>query len=100
MELPRLQIIWEKYRDQGFDVVAIESNCDTDRAQAFIAKAGLEFSCLENGEGNDDVVNNVFRISGYPTTWIVDRQGRILYRHYGWEDGQEKEIEEEVLSLL
>ncbi len=100
MELPRLQTIWENYRDQGFDVVAIESNRDTERAQAFIAKAGLEFPCLENGEGDDDVVNNVFRIQGYPTTWVVDRQGRIMYRHYGWEAGEEKVIEEEVLGLL
>jgi thiol-disulfide isomerase/thioredoxin len=100
VELPRLQTIREKYQDQGFEVIAIESNRETERALAFIAKAGLEFPCVENGEGDDDVVNQVFRIQGYPTSWVVDRQGRIMFRHYGWHDGEEKEIEAEVLSLL
>jgi len=100
VELPRLQTLFESYGDQGLDVIAIESNRETERAQSFIRKAGLEFLCLENGEGDDDVVREVFNIQGYPTSWIVDRQGRIMYRHYGWEEGEEKEIEAEVLSLL
>ncbi len=100
MELPRLQIIWETYRDRGLEVVAIESNRDTERALAFIEKAGLEFLCLENGEGDADVVNEVFRVQGYPTSWVVDRQGRVMYRHYGWEEGEEKKIEAEVQGLL
>ena len=100
MELPRLQTIWETHRDQGLEVVAIESNRETERALAFIEKAGLQFLCLENGEGDADVVNDVFLVQGYPTSWIVNRQGRIMYRHYGWHEGEEKEIEVEVLSLL
>ncbi len=100
MELPRLQELWEKYGSDGVDVVAIESNRETEQAMTFIDEAGLEFACLENGEGEADVVNGVFRIQGYPTSWVVDREGRIMYRHYGWEDGEEKEIEAEILSLL
>ena len=100
MELPRLQTMWETFRDRGFEVIAIESNRDTERALAFIAKAGLEFQCLENGEGDADVVNDVFRIQGYPTSWVVDREGRVMYRHFGWEEGEEKKIEAEILKLL
>jgi len=100
VELPRLQTIWETYRERGLDVIAIESSRETERSRKFIDEAGLEFPCLENGEGDGDVVNRGFRIQGYPTSWIVDRRGRIMYRHYGWEDGEEEAIEAEILKLL
>jgi peroxiredoxin len=100
VELPRLQTIWEKHRDQGFEVIAIESNRETKMAKKFIEEAGLEFTCLENGEGESEAVEGVFQVTGYPTSFIVDRQGRIVYFHAGFDEGDEKVIEEEVLSLL
>jgi peroxiredoxin len=100
VELPRLQTLWERHRDQGFEVIAIESNRETERAAQFIEEAGLKFTCLENGEGESEAVEGVFRVTGYPTSFIVDRRGRIMYYHLGFDEGDEKVIEEEVLSLL
>jgi len=100
VELPRLQTIWEKHRDKGFEVIAIESNRETERAAKFIEEAKLGFTCLENGEGDSDVVEGVFQVWGYPSSFIVDREGRIMYYHLGFDEGDEKVIEEEVLSLL
>jgi len=100
VELPRLQELWETYGIDGVEVIAIESNRQTDQATSFIEEAGLGFVCVENGVDDGEVVRSVFRIQGYPTSWIVDRNGRVMYRHYGWEDGEEKEIEAEILTLL
>ena len=100
MELPRLQTLWEKYRNEGLEMVAIESNRETEQAMNFIDEAGLEFTCLENGADDAEVVYDVFRVQGYPTSWVVDRQGRVMYRHFGFDEGDEKKIEAEVLSLL
>ena len=100
MELPRLQAIWEKHQDQGFEVIAIESNRETERAKRFIDEAGLGFTCLENGEGDSEAVETVFEVMGFPSSFIVDREGRIMYYHLGFDEGDEKVIEEEVISLL
>jgi peroxiredoxin len=100
VELPRLQTVWEKHRDKGFEVIAIESNRETERAKKFIEEAGLEFTCLENGEGESEAVEGVFQVMGFPTSFIVDREGRIMYYHLGFDEGDGTLIEEEVLSLL
>jgi peroxiredoxin len=100
VELPRLQTIWEKHRDRGFEVIAIESTRETERAAKFIGEAKLGYTCLENGGGESEVVEGVFEVLGYPSSFIVDRQGRIMYYHFGFDEGDEKVIEEEVLSLL
>jgi len=69
-----------------------------DRAN--IEEAKLGFTCLENGEDDSEVVEGVFQIWGYPSSFIVDREGRIMYYHLGFDEGDEKVIEEEVLGLL
>ena len=100
MELPRLQPLYEKYRDQGFEIVAIEYKRDTERAVKFIADKGLTFTCLENGEGADEIVRTVFDVRAFPTSYLIDREGRILYYHLGFEEGDEVKLEAEIRKTL
>lgn len=100
MELPRLQPLFEKYRDQGFNIVAVEAYRDTKRAQKLIEEKGLTYTFLENGEGDAEVVDTVFGVRGYPTSFVIGQDGRIMYAHLGFEPGDEHKLEEEIQSLL
>ena len=100
MELPRLQPLYDRYRDQGLEIVAVEARRDTERATAFIEEKGLTFTLLVNGEGEADIVGPVFGVYGFPTSFIVDRDGRVMYSHLGFELGDEAKLEEEIRSLL
>jgi peroxiredoxin len=99
VELPHVEELWKKYRDRGFSAVAIEQSRDRERAVKFIKDNGLTMHMLENGEEND-VVTDLFRVNGYPTTFIIDGEGRILFYHLGFYEGDEKKLEEEILKLL
>jgi len=98
VELPRLQPLYEKFNDQGLEIVAIEAFQDRERAEKLIEKHGLTFSFLENDD--DDVVGNVFNVWGFPTSFLIDRDGRVMYVHNGFEAGDEDELEREILALL
>lgn len=100
MELPRLQPLYEKYRDQGFNVIAVEAKRDTERARKFISKHELDYTFLETGEGDDNVVRSLFGVRSFPTSFLVDREGRVMYYHLGFEEGDEAEIEEQIKTLL
>ncbi|MCU0232848.1 MAG: TlpA family protein disulfide reductase [Thermoanaerobaculales bacterium] len=100
MELPRLQPLFEKYRDQGLEIIAVEGKRDTERARTFIAEHGLSYTMLENGEGEAEVASNLYKVRAYPSSFLIDRQGRVMYFHLGFEEGDEKRLEEEILSLL
>jgi peroxiredoxin len=52
VELPRLQPLYEQYKDQGFEVIAVEAKRDTERAKKFIEEKGLTYTLLENAEGH------------------------------------------------
>ena len=100
MELPRLQTLYESYREQGFEIVAVEANRDSEQARKFIADKGLTFTMLEDGADDAEVVSSVFGVWAFPTSLLVDREGRVMYAHVGFELGDEEMLEEEIKSLL
>ena len=99
MELPRVEELYKKYRDRGFAVVAIEAARDTDRALKVIKEHNLTFDMLETEEDND-VVDDVFAVQGFPTVFMIDRDGKIVYSHLGFVEGDEAKLEREILALL
>ena len=100
MELPRLEPLYQKYRDQGFGIIAIDGMSDTERATKFIAEKGLSYPCLENGEGDEDIVGGTFGVHSYPTSFLVDGEGRVLFIHVGFSEGDEEHLEEEIQKVL
>lgn len=100
MELPRLQPLYERYHDQGLEIVAVEAKRDTERAQKLIEDKGLTYTFVENGEGDEEVVRSVFSVYSFPTSFLIDRQGRVIYYHLGFEAGDEVELEKQIVELL
>jgi cytochrome c biogenesis protein CcmG/thiol:disulfide interchange protein DsbE len=100
VELPRLQPLYETYKDQGFSVVAIERQRDTERATAFIEENNLTYTLLENGEDDAEVVRSVFQVTSFPTSFLIDREGRILFYHLGFEAGDEEKLATEIERVL
>ncbi|HPR63569.1 MAG TPA: TlpA disulfide reductase family protein [Thermoanaerobaculia bacterium] len=100
MELPRLEPIWESGKDKGVSVIAIEGRRDTQRAKDFISEHGLTFHFLEASENGPDVVKDLYRVRAFPTSFILDGKGKILYYHLGFEAGDEETIQKEIDSIL
>jgi peroxiredoxin len=100
VELPRLEPIWQSYKDKGLNVVAVERSRDTDRAKKLIKDNTLTYRFLENGQGDSEVVRKVFGVTTFPTSFLIDRDGRVMYVHVGFEAGDEKHLEEQIRGLL
>ena len=100
MELPRLQPLYEKYRDQGFEVIAIETKGQTERATKFIEENGLTYTMLKNGDGEAEVASTTFNVIYHPSSFLINRDGKVMYYHLGFEAGDEEHLEEEIKTLL
>jgi peroxiredoxin len=90
--------LYNKFKNRGLSIVAIDNFGDTEGAQRFFKENTLTFTLLEDGD--EDVVYNTFGIVMHPTSLLVDERGRIMYHHLGFREGDEKKYEEEILSLL
>jgi cytochrome c biogenesis protein CcmG/thiol:disulfide interchange protein DsbE len=100
VELPRLQPLFEQYKDQGFEVIAVEAKRDTERAKKFIEEKGLAYTLVENGEDDAEIVGSIFKVRSFPSSFLIDRDGKVMYFHLGFEAGDEEHLEEEIKTLL
>lgn len=100
MELPRLKAVYEKFRSQGFQLVAIDETRDTTNAQKFIRENNLPYRFVENGDGKEEVVQALFGVDSFPTSYLIDRDGKIVRVHIGFDKGDEREYEKQILELL
>ncbi|MEJ2721413.1 MAG: TlpA disulfide reductase family protein, partial [bacterium] len=96
--MPRLEPLWKKYRDKGLSIVAVEATRDRDRAVKFIEEHGLTYHLLE-AEEEKAVVKKKFGMMWFPTSYLIDRDGRIMICHVGFSPGDETRLEKEILAL-
>lgn len=81
MEIPWFVDFERKYKDQGFAVIGISMDEDGWRAvKPFVAQAGINYRVLLG----DDAVSQLYGgVDSLPSTFLIDREGRIAGVHIG-----------------
>jgi len=100
VELPRLEPIYQKYKDQGLSIIAIDAYKDTESAEKFVEENDLTYHMVENGEESEEVVRANFGVDLFPTSFLVDKEGKVRRCHIGFEEGDEGKLEKEIVELL
>src|SRR5262249_24083776 len=79
-EAPHLEKeYWQKLRDQGLVVVAIDTAEEAGplaKARAFRQQHGLTYPIWIDADG---AVRKAFAVAAYPTNVIIDGEGKIRY---------------------
>jgi peroxiredoxin len=87
-EMPKLVDAWRQYAPRGFETVAVAMSYDSPNAVAdFAQRHALPFRVALDAEGA--VAKAFGHVSVTPTTYLLDRQGRIVTRYVGepnWTD--------------
>jgi cytochrome c biogenesis protein CcmG/thiol:disulfide interchange protein DsbE len=98
-ELPHLHDLYLKYRDRGFQVVAIseDSPRSLSKVKSFIAGNKYKFMVLLDDNG---VVQRKFNFRALPYTVLLDRDGHVVHSRMGYRPGDEQVLEEKLLTLL
>jgi thiol-disulfide isomerase/thioredoxin len=104
MELPLYQALWQKHKDNpavvflGIGWERGGSATDRrDRAAAFRHQLGLDFPTVIDFSG--DVVK-AFGVEGFPTAFVIDRDGRMRFANRGYSAGIDEILELQLTELL
>ncbi len=93
LEMPAMQRVYERHKDEGLVILAVNYRETEEQVRPFVEELGLTFSILLDRDGN---VANQYRVLGLPTTYFVDRTGRVRQVRVGAmsEDFMETNVQE------
>jgi len=77
-EFPALQAVFDEYGDDGLVVFGVTSQDSEADAKAFLAEQATTFP---TGPDFDDSITIEYRVSSWPTTFFITRNGEI---HRKW----------------
>lgn len=93
---PKYQALAQKYSD-GVAVIGIAEDDESDGIKAFAAETGATFPLAWDAQKS---VAASYHPESMPTSFIVDKNGLVRFVHSGFRDGEEKEIETQIKSLM
>lgn len=96
-EMPLLEALHADLQDQGFALLAINTESDTADAQALLQELKLSFPVLWDRDGS---VVKLLGVNAMPTTLVIDREGQLQFINRGYRAGDEKKYRQQVETLL
>lgn len=91
-ENPNVVKLYNKYKDKGFTVFSVSLDTDKDAWLGAIKKDGLTWTHVSDLAGWKSIAPVLYNFNSIPTTYLIDRQGKILNRNLRGDD-LEKAVE-------
>ncbi|MDD5240913.1 MAG: TlpA disulfide reductase family protein [Sulfuricella sp.] len=84
-EMPDLVKTWQKYHSRGLETIAVAMSYDPpEYVKQFAEKNGLPFTVALDADGTAAQSFGNVRLT--PTTFIIDKQGKIIQQYLGEPD--------------
>ena len=94
-EMPELQQLYKKYQaDKDIAVITIDSLEELATIKKFMVDKKYDFPVLLSGDYFSTVP-----VNAYPTTWFIDKQGKIAYTKIGYSKNLLEEFDWRIEEL-
>jgi peroxiredoxin len=96
MEIPHFKQLTEKYGGRGFVVLGVSlDDTGAEVVRPFVADHEIAYPVVI---GDQYTANRYGGVSALPTTFLIDRQGRVVKKYVGYRDLET--FEEDIKPLL
>ncbi|HDP88338.1 MAG TPA: TlpA family protein disulfide reductase [Thioalkalivibrio sp.] len=96
-ELPSLNRLQADFEGRGLRVLSVDVGETRETVEAFLAKISVDFPVLHDADGT---TVPSWKIYAYPTNYLIDREGRLRYGHFGALDWSQPESRAPIERLL
>ncbi|MFI5120304.1 MAG: DUF4266 domain-containing protein [Thermoanaerobaculia bacterium] len=94
---PALDALQRKYEKQGLRVLGLTLDANDDAIIAFLSAVPVDFTILRDVSAQ---AGEAFNVVAMPTTFVLDREGRIAARFEGGGAAMHAKLEAAVATLL
>ena len=89
--IPHLIKLADKYRESGVLFIALSADKSADTVRKFVRKKGINYNvAIDNGSAD------WFEITGYPTAFVVNHKGKVIWQGMPREHKFEQAIDKAV----
>lgn len=98
-EMPSMERLHQQVDAEGFKVIAINQMEDADQVFAFTGQLEIDptFEILFDTTSS---VSRDYAVRGLPTTYLIDKEGRIRYRAVGGREFDHPEVIKTIEQLM
>ena len=79
-EMPSMEKLYNRFKDQGLEILAVDIGEDESTVRRFINSSKYTFPVLLD---TNNRISNAYGIEAIPTSYILDREGKIIARVVG-----------------
>ncbi|HKX59420.1 MAG TPA: TlpA disulfide reductase family protein [Steroidobacteraceae bacterium] len=94
---PWMNELQKKHGADGLVVLAVNVDQDRKLADAFLGKTPAQFKIEFDPNGT---VARQFDVQAMPTSFLIDRQGKVRVRHAGFKEKNREQREQQIAQLL
>lgn len=85
------------YGKEGFKVIAINLDESREKANAFLKQVPAGFDVAFDPRGN---TAESYQVKAMPSSYIIDKQGKVIYANMGFRGNDEAKLEEKIRNLI
>lgn len=94
---PKIDQIYAKYRERGFDVVAVNQDQELGEALRFVEKQPTSFALVTD---RDHSIAERYGVKAMPSAYLIDRKGVVRHIHRGFKQDSAAALEQQIVALL
>lgn len=96
-EMPLLDQLYQRYQPMGFTLLGVNVEEDSAAANKILKEIPVTFPVLYD---NKNRVSESYQVRAMPSTFLIDRDGKVRYLHKGYKPGTEEEYQQQVRELI
>ena len=94
---PWMNELQAKFAARGLQVVAVNLDAKDADAKKFLAETAGKFQIAYDSKG---LTPKLYGVKGMPTSYLIDREGRLVYEHAGFNLSKTADLEKQIDKLL
>ncbi|WMS86429.1 TlpA disulfide reductase family protein [Pleionea litopenaei] len=94
---PWMNDMKRKYESHGLSIITVNLDKERHLAEGFLKENPAEFDIIYDENGD---TARQFKLKGMPMSFVIDRSGKPVSSHVGFNEEKQKEYENELRKLL
>ncbi|MBC3767520.1 TlpA disulfide reductase family protein [Neptunicella marina] len=97
LSFPWMEKMYQQHKDDGLIVIAINLDNDSEQAKKFLSSIQPSFAIEYDPDGD---IAQQYKLTGMPSSYVIDKQGQIRFKHQGFFVNKQQAYEQELTTLL